>query len=60
MLLWVELLSLLLLSSAIELELGVKPWGFKLELGLSFLLQVQLEFFLLLQVELVLYFKLME
>jgi len=51
-LLWVELLSPLLLSSAIELELGVKPWGFKLQLELSFLLQVEVKpFFPLLVVQ---------
>jgi hypothetical protein len=56
-LLWVELLSPLLLSSAIELELGVKPWGFKLQLELSFLLQVEAKPFFPLQVVLRLYFK---
>lgn len=57
MLLWVELLSPLLLFSAIELELGVKLWGFKLQLELSFLLQVEVKPFFLLQVVQGLYFK---
>jgi len=56
-LLWVELLSPLLLSSAIKLELGVKLWGFKLQLELSFLLQVEVKSFFPLQMVQGLYFK---